>query len=108
MAALTALLVTGDVLATAASRPLLSEASVAQHGFPFVELSVLGSALLGAVIVSRYERHIVGWLLSLVGLTASFSLLAEAYHLWVENEGGPGPRELAAVSGWLSLITGGQ
>ena len=54
---------------------------------------MLGSALLGAVILSRYERHAVGVLLSLIGVLSSFSLVTEAYHVWVIDEGGPGPGE---------------
>ena len=30
---------------------------MAEHGFPFVNGAVLGSAVLGAVIIARYERH---------------------------------------------------
>lgn len=100
--------VVADVAVTAAYRPLLSEAAVAEHGFPFTPSAVLGAALLGAVIVSRYERHAVGWLLNLVGVTSAFSLLTEAYHIWVVDEGGPGPRSLAETAGWLSSMTGGQ
>jgi hypothetical protein len=108
LAGLTLVLVVGDIVVTAAYRPLLSEAAVAEHGFPFTQLAVLGSAVLGAVILSRYERHAVGVLLTLVGVTSAFSLLTEAYHIWVVSEGGPGPTDVAAVAGWLSSLTGGQ
>jgi hypothetical protein len=108
LAGLTLVLVVGDVVVTAAYRPLLSEEAVAEHGFPFTPLAVLGSAVLGAVILSRYQRHAVGVLLTLIGVTSAFSLLTEAYHIWVISEGGPGPPSLAALAGWLSSITGGQ
>ena len=63
---------------------------------------------MGALIVTRYERHPIGWLLSLVGVTSAVSLLTEAYSIWVIDEGGPGSRSSAASSGWLSSLLGGQ
>jgi signal transduction histidine kinase len=108
LAGVSFLLVIADVLVTAAYRPLLSEAAVAEHGFPFTDGAVLGSAVLGAVILARYERHRVGTLLSLIGVTGAFSLVAEAYSIWVISEDGPGPRGFAGLAGWLSSIFGGQ
>ncbi len=108
LAGLTVILTVADVVVTAQYRPLLSEAAVAEHGFPFVNGAVLGSAVLGAIIIARYERHAVGWLLCLVGSTGAFSLLTEAYAIWVVAEGGPGARSLAGVSGWFSALFGGQ
>ena len=108
LAVLTGVLSVADVVVTAQYRPLFSEAAVAEHGFPFVNGAVLGSAVLGAVIIARYERHAVGWLLSLVGSSGAFSLLTEAYGIWAVAEGGPGARSLAGVSGWLSALLGGQ
>ena len=108
LAGLTFVLCVGDAVVTAQYRPLLSEAAVAEHGFPFVNGAVLGSAVLGAAIIARYERHAVGWLLSLIGFTGAFSLLSEAYGIWVVQEGGPGTRSFAGVSGWLSALLGGQ
>ena len=108
LASVTFVFVVVDVAVTAAYSSLFSEAAVAVHGFPFTQLAVLGSGLLGAVILTRYERHAVGVLLCLVGVVASFSLVTEAYHIWVIDEGGPGPKDLAAVAGWASSLTGGQ
>jgi hypothetical protein len=108
LAGLTFVLTVADVIVTAPYRPLLSEAAVAEHGFPFVNGAVLGSAVLGAAIIARYERHAVGWLLSLIGSTGAFSLLTESYSIWVVGEGGPGSTGLAGVSGWLSALVGGR
>jgi hypothetical protein len=108
LAGLTSVLCAADIIVTAQYRPLLSEAAVAEHGFPFVDGAVLGSAVLGAAIIARYERHAVGWLLSLIGSTGAFSLLTESYGIWVVSEDGPGSRSLAGVSGWLSSLLGGQ
>jgi hypothetical protein len=108
LAGVTAVLCVADVVVTAQFRPLLSEAAVAEHGFPFVNGAVLGSAVLGAAIIARYERHSVGWLLSVIGCTGAFSLLAESYGIWVVTAGGPGSRSVAGVSGWLGALFGGQ
>jgi GAF domain-containing protein len=108
LATLTAVLAVADVFVAGAYQSLLSEEAVAKHGFPFVNLAVTGSAILGAAIVSRFERHPVGWLLTLVGAAGAFSLLLESYSIWVTSEGGPGSREAGGVAGWLSSLTGGQ
>jgi hypothetical protein len=108
LASLTFVFCLADATVTAQYRPLLSEAAVAEHGFPFVDAAVLGSAVLGAAIITRYGRHPIGWLLCVVGATSAFSLLTEAYAIWVVTEGGPGPRSFAGASGWLSSLLGGQ
>ena len=81
-----------DIAISASYRTLFSEASVAEHGFPFLTGAVVLTGVLGAVIVSRYGRHPIGWLLTLIGLTGSFSLLGEAYSIWVLTADGPGTR----------------
>ena len=53
-----------DTVFTAAYRPLLSEATWADHGWPLAPLAGVGCALMGALIVSRYPKHMLGWLLS--------------------------------------------
>ena len=108
LAGLTAVLALLDVVVTAQYRALLSEDAIAQHGFPFVTGAVMGSAALGAVILSRGDRHPIGWLLVLIGFTGSLSLLAEAYSIWVVSAGGPGSRSVGGVSGWVSSLIGGQ
>jgi signal transduction histidine kinase len=108
LAVVTALLVAADVLVSAQAVSLISETAVAVHGFPFVHGAVLGCAVMGALIISRYSRHPIGWLLSLVGLMSAFSLLTEAYAFWVLEADGPGPHTLGGISAWLSTLTGGQ
>jgi hypothetical protein len=108
LAVVTTVFVVVDIAITAAYSSLFSEEAVAVHGFPFTQLAVFGSAVMGAVILSKYERHAVGVLLSVIGVTSSFSLVTEAYHIWVIEEGGPGPSDLASVAGWVSILLGGQ
>ena len=108
LAGVTFVLVFADVVVTAQAVALVSETAMAVHGFPFVHGAVLGSSVLGAVIISRYERHPIGWLLSLVGTVSALSLLTEAYAYWASEADGPGTRELAGVAAWLSSLMGGQ
>jgi hypothetical protein len=108
LTALTVLIAGADVWVTSAYRSLLSEEAIALHGFPFVTAAAVGSAVMGAVIVQRYARHPIGWLLCLTGFVASISLLAEAYSVWVVTADGPGSRSLGGVAGWISSLLGGQ
>ena len=105
---LTLVLVVADVVVTAQYRSLRSEDAIAVHGFPFVDAAVLGCAVMGAVIVTSYERHPIGWLLNVIGFTSAISLLTEAYAIWVISEGGPGSRSLGGISAWVSSLVGGQ
>ena len=106
--AVTVVTIVADIAVTAQYQSLLSERAIAIHGFPFVEAAVVGSAVMGAVIVSHDQRHVIGWLLALVGIATAISLFTEAYGLWVVSEGGPGSRTLGGVSSWLSQALGGQ
>ncbi len=108
LTALTVLIAGADVWVTSQYRSLLSEEAVALHGFPFVSGAVVGSAVMGAVIIQRYARHPIGWLLNLSGFLASIALLAEAYSAWVLTADGPGSWSFGAVAGWISLLLGGQ
>ncbi len=108
LAVVTVVFVAVDVVISAQAVPLLSETAIAVHGFPFVHGAVVGSAIMGALIISRYDRHPIGWLLALVGVASAFSLLTEAYAYWVQESDGPGPPGLAGTAAWLSALTGGQ
>ncbi|GAA2139138.1 hypothetical protein GCM10009844_07710 [Nocardioides koreensis] len=108
LAGVTLALVAVDALVAAQSVALASETAVAVHGFPFVHGAVLGSAVMGALIISRYDRHPIGWLLNLVGAAGSVSLLTESYAYWVQEADGPGSASLGGVSSWISALLGGQ
>jgi hypothetical protein len=97
-----------DVVVAAQAVSLVSETAIAVHGFPFVHGAGAGSALMGALIVSRYERHPIGWLLVAVGVFTGVSLLAEGWAYWVLEDDGPGPLVLGRVAAWVSQLFGGQ
>ncbi|MCW2762558.1 MAG: hypothetical protein JWR85_2759 [Marmoricola sp.] len=94
-----------DTCFTAAHGSLLSEATWAAHGWPLAPLAGLGCALMGALIVSRYPKHMLGWLLCVASLL-SVTLAADAYTLWVLEGGGPGSSYWAHVIAWASPLLG--
>jgi signal transduction histidine kinase len=103
--ALTAVAVVLDTVFTAAHRPLMSEATWADHGWPLAPLASAGCALMGALIVSRYPRQLLGWLLCAASLL-SVTLAAEAYSIWVLDGDGPGPERWAHVAAWAGPLLG--
>ncbi|MDX6203286.1 MAG: hypothetical protein QOJ83_2786 [Frankiales bacterium] len=94
-----------DTVITAEHAPLLSEQVWARHGWPLVSLATLGSALMGALIVSRYPRHPIGWLLVVAGVS-SISVMAEAYSLWPPVGAGHTALIAGHVAGWVSALLG--
>ncbi len=105
MVGLTAIAVVLDTWFTAAYRPLLSEATWADHGWPLAPLAGVGCALMGALIISRHPRHMLGWLLCAASLL-SVTLAADAYTLWVLEGEGPGSAHWAHVIAWASPLLG--
>ncbi len=102
---LTALAGILDTAFTAAHRSLLSEATWADHGWPLAPLAGVGCALMGALIISRYPKHLLGWLLCAASLL-SVTLAGEAYSVWVLDGDGPGSPYWAHVSAWVAPLLG--
>jgi signal transduction histidine kinase len=102
---LTTIAVVLDTIFTAAHRPLSSEATWADHGWPLAPLAGVGCALMGALIVSRYPTQMLGWLLSAASLL-SVTLAADAYTVWVLEGDGPGSSDWAHVIAWASPLLG--
>jgi hypothetical protein len=96
-----------DTVITSTYRPLFSEESLAVHGWPLTAFATVGAATMGALVISRYPRHRIGWLLSVVGSFSSVSLLMESYSLWVLAHDGPGSVLGGKITGWFSLLLGG-
>ena len=94
-----------DTAFTVAHRSLLSEATWADHGWPLAPLAGVGCALMGALIISRYPRQLLGWLLCAASLL-SVTLAADAYSMWVLDGDGPGSTYGAHVSAWASPLLG--
>ena len=95
-----------DTAITAQYRPLLAAKTLSEHAYPAVTIAAVASTVMGALIVSRYDRHPIGWLLCAGGVVTSFSLANESYSLWVSDNGGPGTLYAAHLTGWLSALAG--
>jgi hypothetical protein len=108
LAALTAIGAVADTVVVGVSISLFSEESVGLHGWPMVNLATVGSSVLGALVISTYPRHPIGWLLALIGFTGAVSLLAESYSVWVLDHDGPGSRLMGEWSGMLAAALGGS
>jgi hypothetical protein len=107
LAAAAALCVVGDTLVVSAYDSLWSSDTWGIHGWPLVDVAGLGCSVLGAVIVTAYPRHPIGWLLVLVGVTTSMSLLLESYSTWVLDHGGPASTSTGRMAAWGALALGG-
>lgn len=103
--AVTGVAIVLDTVFTAARLSLTSEATWADHGWPLAPLASAGCALMGAVILSRYPRHPLGWLLIVASLLA-VTLAGEAYTSWVLEGGGPGSPLWAQRIGWAAPFLG--
>jgi GAF domain-containing protein len=103
--AATLALVVVDTLVSAQYRTLLSADTLAEHAWPAVHLAALASTVMGALIVSRFPRHPIGWLLAAGGSATSLSLALEAVSLWMTDHDGPGSVAAGRTLGWLSLLT---
>jgi hypothetical protein len=105
LVALISLAIILDTIFTAAHRSLLSEVTWADHGWPLTPLASAGCAVMGALIISRYPRQPLGWLLCVASLLA-VTLAADAYSIWVLDGDGPGSEYWAHVSAWAGPLLG--
>src|SRR3954466_564397 len=94
-----------DTVIVAAQKPLLSHEVYYEHGWPIVPLATLGAAVMGALIVSRYPRHPIGWLLVVTGAT-SIAVAGEAYEFWPPFGSGHAAVVAGHVVGWVSALFG--
>ena len=106
-AGLSAILAVVDTALVVASYPPLSARATGIHGWPLVNIAGVGSAVLGAVILSAHPRQPIGWILNFVGLTTSISLAAESYGIWVLQYDGHGSETQGHVASWIAALLGG-
>ena len=96
-----------DTALVAASYPPFSMKSTGIHGWPLVNLAGIGSAVLGAVILTAHPRHPIGWILTFIGLSTSISLATESYGIWVLQYDGRGTAAQGHLAGWVAAALGG-
>ena len=97
-------LVVIDTVVSAQYRTMFSTETLSEHAWPAVPVAALASVVMGALIVSRYPRHPIGWLLAAGGSATTLSLALEAVSLWLTDHAGPGSVATGRTFGWLSLV----
>jgi hypothetical protein len=97
-------LVVLDTVVSAQYRTMFSTQTLSEHAWPAVPVAALASVVMGALIVSRYPRHPIGWLLAAGGAATTLSLALEAVSLWLTDHAGPGSVATGRAFGWLSLV----
>lgn len=104
--ALTVLTAVGHVALLVASRRPVFSTAVIGDGFPLVTLGAVAGAWVGAVIISRYPAHRIGWLFVVGQLVSELGLALRAYgYSALSGELHPAPGGHLAI--WMSLQTGG-
>src|SRR3954452_5222692 len=105
LAMLSLLLAVADTVFTDLHTPLFSQTTWIDHGWPMISLTTLSCSVMGALVVSRYSKHPIGWLLLVAGLS-SISICCESYSVWALGGSGHGPPLAGHVTGWVSLLFG--
>src|SRR4051794_21208368 len=105
LAMLSLTLAVADTVFTELHTPLFSQATWIDHGWPMISLTTLACSVMGALVVARYPRHPIGWLLLVAGLS-TISISTEAYSLWALGDAGHGPALAGHLAGWVSLLFG--
>ena len=67
------------VLLVASGEPLLSYDIFVENAFPIATIGAIAGAAVGAVIVTRYPRNVIGWLFCVGQLGSALSQAAAAY-----------------------------
>ncbi|MET0965756.1 MAG: hypothetical protein ABWZ02_05130 [Nakamurella sp.] len=83
-------------LLAAADGSMWSYEIIVEQGFPVVTLGSIAGAAVGAVIVARYPRNVIGWLFCLGQLGNALGLAAGAY-LFALDTGAGGPLPASAA-----------
>src|SRR3954468_4758069 len=105
LAGLSLVLAVADTVFTGLHTSLISRSAWIAHGWPMIALTTLSCSVMGALVVSRYPRHPIGWLLLVAGLS-SISIASEAYSFWALGRPGHGPALAGHLTGWVSLLFG--
>src|SRR3954454_21772679 len=105
LAMLSLLLAVADTVFTDLHTPLFSQTAWIDHGWPMISLTTLACSVMGALVVARYPRHPIGWLVLVAGLS-TISISTEAYSLWALSGSGHGPALAGHLNGWGAMLFG--
>jgi GAF domain-containing protein len=103
---LTALLAVAQIaILVRATTPLFSGETF-DDGFPVVTLAAVVASTLGALIVTRYPSHRIGWLFLVGQFGTMVGLTTQAYGYSAQSDGW-GSRTIAQVAMWVGIQAGG-
>ena len=91
------------VLLGLGSTSVLSYEVLVQHAFPWVPLGSLVGSAVGALIIWRYPRNTVGWLLCISGLGSPIAMVSYAFAT-VVNEGLFDAPVLSTIANYVSSL----
>jgi len=103
--ALTLICAVAETAVLASFRSLLSQRTVLE-GWPVITVATVVGAFLGALVISRYPGHRIGWLLLVGQFGTALGLLAGNYALHELTVDPSGPETWAHRAGWLGLLLG--
>ena len=101
MFGLTVVCVVAQTVVLADQRSLLSRRTI-ENGWPIISVACVIGALFGALIVARYPRHRIGWLLAVGQLATAVGILADAFAGHILTGHGWGSRALGHWAEWFS------
>jgi hypothetical protein len=93
------------VFVAASGEPPISAENM-DEGFPLVTIAAVASSAVGALIVTRYPTHRIGWLFLIGQLGTMVGLATQAYGHNAMT-GGWGSYVSGQVALWISIQTGG-
>jgi signal transduction histidine kinase len=97
----------GQTVLLGSMRPLLSAGSVLE-GWPIVTGSTVVGALVGALVVSRYPGHVIGWLLIVGQFATAFGLFAAALGSRANTLDPVRPADLGHAAAWVGALLAGN
>ena len=105
LAGLTLLCCAGQPVLLAAGGMSLWGGEALDHGFPLLTLTAAAGAIVGALILSRHQRHRIGWLFTIGQLGTAAGQAAEAYGWAVLDGDLDGSSTLAHLASWFANAT---
>jgi GAF domain-containing protein len=106
LTALTVLLAVAQVAILVKSTTALFSGQTFDDGFPLVTLAAVAGSTLGALIVTRYPSHRIGWLFVLGQLGTMVGLATQAYGFSAQTDGW-GTRSSGQLAMWVGIQFGG-
>jgi signal transduction histidine kinase len=104
--AVTVLLAVAQVVFLVLAEPPLFSLETLEEGFPLVTVGAVAASAIGALVVTRYPGHRIGWLFIVGQLGTLLGLTAQAYGSYALTQGA-GPAGAGHLALWVAGHLGG-